>query len=276
MTLEITLLVLLAAVLHAGWNAIVRARGDRLGAMARLSLATSALAAPLLPFFPLPNARAWAFLAATLVLHTAYNFFLAKAYEEGELAKVYPIARGTAPLIVTLASAALLGEHLAWTTFAGILLLVASVVSLAWRDPKAATGRPALYAFITSLFIAAYSVVDGMGGRIAQSPHVYVLWLFFLYGYPIAAVTLWRRGAAFLRDRTGWLVSAGGAAMSIAAYWIVIWAMKQAPLGPVSAVRETSVVFAVLISALVLKEPLRGRVYAAALGVAAGVVLLRL
>lgn len=276
MTLEITLLVLLAAALHAGWNALVRADGDRLGAMARLALATSALTTPLLPFFGLPNGRAWMFLAGTLVLHTLYMLFLARAYEEGSLGKVYPLARGTAPLIVTIASVAFLGERLTVTELAGIVLLAAAIISLAWREPDGTKAKPALYALITSLFIAAYTLVDGLGGRAAQSPHVYVLWLFALYGYPLAFITLWRRGAGFLGARAGWPASIGGAAMSIAAYWIVVWAMKRAPLGPVAALRETSVVVAVLISGLLLKEPLTRRVYLAAMAVAAGVALLRL
>src|SRR5262249_43405018 len=121
---------------------MVRAGSDRLGAMARLSLATSALSIPLLPFFPFPSREAWQFLAVTICLHTAYCFFLAKAYEEGELAKVYPIARGTAPAIVTIMSALFLGERLPWTAFLGVGLLVAAILSLAWRDRKAAGGRP--------------------------------------------------------------------------------------------------------------------------------------
>jgi len=276
LTLSITLLVLLAAVLHAGWNALVRAGKDRLGAMARLALATSALTTPLLPFFAFPNARAWMFLGGTLVLHTLYMLFLARAYEEGSLGKVYPLARGTAPLIVTVVSVLFLGERLVLTELAGILILVAAIVSLAWREGDGTKAKPALYALTTSLFIAAYTLVDGLGGRAAQSPHVYVLWLFALYGYPLVAITLWRRGASFLLPSAGWPASIGGATMSIAAYWIVIWAMKSSPLGPVAALREVSVVFAVLISGILLKERLGPRTYVAAMGVAGGIALLRL
>lgn len=276
MTLSITLLVLLAAVLHAGWNALVRSDNDRLGAMARLALATSALSTPLLPFFAFPNVRAWMFLGGTLVLHTGYMLFLARAYEEGSLGKVYPLARGTAPLIVTLVSLLALGESLAVTELAGILVLIAGIISLAWREPDGTKAKPAIYALITSLFIAAYTLVDGLGGRVAQSPHVYVLWLFALYGYPLVLITLWRRGPGFLARSAGWPASAGGAAMSIAAYWIVIWAMKSAPLGPVAALREVSVVFAVLLSGLLMRERLGPRTYAAAIGIAAGIALLRL
>ncbi len=278
MSFTVTALVLLAAVLHAAWNALVRAGDDRLGGIARLALTTSAISVPLLLFFPPPSPRAWAFLGGALVMHTGYWLFLGKAYEAGALAKVYPIARGTAPLIVTIVGASFLGERLAATAFAGIALLIAGIVSLAWRErATAAHAKPAIYALITSLFIAGYTLLDGLGGRTAQSPSDYVVWLFFLNGFPIGAYVLWRRGAAFLRPgRRAWPASIAGAVMSFAAYWIVIWAMKSAPLGPVAALRETSVVFAVVISGLVLKEALTARVYVAAIAVVAGIALLRL
>lgn len=278
MSLNVTLLVLLAAVLHAGWNAMVRQGADRLGGMARLALATSALSVPLLPFFEFPSVAAWGYLGFTLVLHTFYMLFLARAYNEGALGQVYPLARGTAPLIVTVIGYFFLGEHLSLRTLAAIAVIGLAILGLAWRNSseRIAGAKPVLYALITSLFIAAYTLVDGMGGRVAQSPHVYVLWLFFLYGYPILAITLWRQGPAFLRAPKPWLISFAGAAMSIAAYWIVIWAMKHAPVGPVAALRETSVVIAVLISAVVLKEALTLRIYVAAVAVALGIALLRL
>jgi drug/metabolite transporter (DMT)-like permease len=277
LTLGVTLLVLLAAVLHAAWNALVRREADRLGGMARLALATSALSAPLLPFFDFPSASAWPFLGVTLILHTFYMLFLAKAYDEGALGEVYPLARGTAPLLVALVSYFVLGERLSPLALLAIAIMGGAIISLAWRGPPTVKveGRPALYALITSLFIAAYTLVDGMGGRAAQSPHVYVVWLFFLYGYPILLITLWRRGPQFLRERRAWLNSGLGAAMSIGAYWIVIWAMKSAPLGPVAALRETSVIFAVLISAVILKEALTPRIYAAAVALVIGIGLLR-
>jgi drug/metabolite transporter (DMT)-like permease len=278
LTLGVTLLVLLAAVLHAAWNALVRRDADRLGAMARLALATSVLSAPLLPFFSFPSASAWPFLCVTLILHTFYMLFLAKAYEEGALGEVYPLARGAAPVLVAIVSYVFLGEHLSPIALAGVALMAGAITSLAWRGSASVKvqGRPALYALITSLFIAAYTLVDGMGGRAAQSPHVYVVWLFFLYGYPILLIALWRRGPSFLMQGRAWIGSSLGAAMSIAAYWIVIWAMKSAPLGPVSALRETSVIFAVVISGLILKEALTARVYAAAVAVVIGICLLRL
>ena len=278
MSLSLTLLVLLAAVLHAVWNAFVRADTDRLGAIARLALATSAITVLIVPFFAFPSRRAWVFLGATLVLHTAYNFFLAKAYEQGALGKVYPLARGTAPLIVALVSTLFLGEALPPTALAGSVLLAVAIISIAWQTAHGAASKQSVgYALLTSIFIAAYTLVDGLGGRAAQSPHVYVLWLFFLYGYPIAAIVLWRRGAAFLRaGRQIWAISFAGGAMSMAAYWIIIWAMKHAALGPVAALRETSVIIAVLISGLVMKEALSIRVFIAAAGVVLGIALLRL
>lgn len=234
---------------------------------------------PLLPFTPLPTWEVWKIILLSLALHTGYKVFLVKAYTHGDMGQVYPLARGTAPALVTLAGFLFLGEQLPLTATIGILVIIAGIVSLAWRRKnvgRPGSGRAIFYALGTALFIAAYTINDGLGGRTAPSPNDYVIWLFALDGISIVAIALWRRGPALLRPQRGWAYGAAGGLASIVAYWVVIWAMSLAPLGPVAALRETSVVFGALISGLVLKEGLGWRAVAAAATVAAGVILLKL
>ena len=280
MSASVTFLVLFAALLHACWNAMVKSTGDRLVMMAWIAGATSVIALPLAFFVDPPSWEVLQILGPAVCIHTAYMLLLTRAYEHGDFGQVYPLARGLAPAIVTMAGLAM-GEALAPHAMLAIGLIIAGIVSLAWRrrpdgDAEPRDLRGITYALGTGLAIASYSVLDGVGGRTAATPQAYTVWLFLLHGFPIALIALYRRGPAKLfASRNVALAGIGGAAMSMLAYGIVIWAMKSAPLGPVSALRETSVVFAALISGLVLKEGLGPRALIAACVVAAGVVLLR-
>lgn len=265
--------------MHASWNALVQSAGDRLVSLASMQMAAAVLMAPLVFFVPLPGPEIWALLALTLFLHTAYKLFLIRAYAHGGLGHVYPVARGGAPLLVAGASFVLLGETMEPASLAGMLLVVAGILSLTFKrngstpDEKRAT----IYALITALFIAGYTTVDGIGARMAASPHIFVIWLFVLDGLVFGSVALWRRGFhAGWTDRALVTRAAMGAVLQIGAYWVVLWAMTKAPLGLVSALRETSVVFAALISSAILKERLGPIALFAAIIVAAGVVLIRL
>ncbi|MEQ9797222.1 DMT family transporter, partial [Parvibaculum sp.] len=184
-----------------------------------------------------------------------------------------------APAIVTLVGAIWLKEILPTAAFVGVGLIALGIVSLAFRRTNGAglpnDPRALAYAFGTSLFIAAYTLNDGLGGRFAESPHIYVIWLFAGDGLIFFLLVLWRRGRAFLKPQRAMAYGFAGGVMSVIAYWLVIWAMTLAPLGPVAALRETSVVFAALISGLILKEGLGPRAVAAACVVAAGVILLK-
>jgi drug/metabolite transporter (DMT)-like permease len=262
------------------WNALVKSNADRLSMMAFVAGSGSLMTWPLLPFTPLPSFEVWKIILLSLALHTGYKIFLVKAYQHGDFGQVYPLARGFAPVIVTLAGFVFLGETLPLLATLGIVLIVAGIVSLAWRSRNGEAdnshGHAIFYAVGTSLFIASYTLNDGLGGRVAITPSDYVIWLFALDGFSIVAIALWRRGFALLRPQKAWLYGAGGGAASVVAYWLVIWAMSVTPLGPVAALRETSVVFGALISGLVLKEGLGWRAVIAAATVAAGVVLLKL
>ncbi len=248
--------------------------------MAFVAGSGSLMMLPLLPFTPVPSWDVWKIIFISLALHTGYKVFLIKAYQHGDFGQVYPLARGFAPAIVTLVGFLFLKEDLPITATIGIVLILAGVVSLAWRSKngtQAPTNPHAIfYALGTSLFIASYTLNDGLGGRTAPTATDYVIWLFALDGVSIVLIALWRRGPVLLRPQRKWLHGAVGGAASTAAYWIVIWAMSVTPLGPVAALRETSVVFGALISGFILKEGLGWRAVIAAATVAAGVVLLKM
>ncbi len=272
-------LVLLAAVLHATWNAFVKAGADRL-AVLTLAMAVPAVPCALaLPFVPVPAPAAWPYIAVSIAVHSSYYACLLYAYRHGDLSQVYPVARGTAPLLVALGAWAAAGEALSWQEAAGVLIVCAGIMSLAWsRGSLGPDGqfKAVGFALLTSLNIGLYSVIDGLGVRGAGTAIGYILWLFALEGLPLFAFTLWRRRgqirAAFGPNLKPGI---GGALISSLAYGIVIWAMSLGPMAHVVALRETSVIMAAAIGALVLKEPFGGRRIAAAAVVAAGAVLLQ-
>ena len=280
MSLTVTLAVLASALLHASWNALVKTGADRLMMMGWIAAATGLVALPFLYVMPVPPADVWKILVLSFALHAGYKLFLVQGYRYGDFGQVYPLSRGLAPAIVTIVGALWLGEILPPLAFVGVGLIALGIVSLAFRRTNGAglpnDPRALAYAFGTSLFIAAYTLNDGLGGRIAESPHIYVIWLFAGDGLIFFLIVLARRGRAFLKPQRAMAYGFAGGVMSVVAYWLVIWAMTFAPLGPVAALRETSVVFAALISGLLMKEGLGWRAVAAACVVAAGVIMLKM
>jgi drug/metabolite transporter (DMT)-like permease len=278
LTLPITLAVLFGALLHASWNAIVKRGGDPLADMALLTLGASVLAAPLLLIAPAPAAASWPFLAASNLIHVGYYATLVGTYRHVALSIGYPLMRGSAPLLVTLAGVALFGEHPTPAMAAGIVLICLGVASLALAHRgHAATSLGALrWPLANACLIAAYTLVDAAGARASGAPLGYVLWMFFLEGLPFALFVLWRRGASFLDLAAArWRIALAGGACSALSYGIAVWAMTKAPVGAVSALRETSVVFALAIGALLLNERLSLRAAAGVAAVLAGAISLR-
>ncbi len=281
MTLDIGVvaLVLLAAVLHATWNAFVKAGADRLAVLTLAVAAPAPLCALALPFVPLPEVASWPYLGASVVLHTFYFACLLFAYRHGDLSQVYPIARGSAPVLVAVGAWALAGEQLEPAEMAGVLIVSAGIMSLAWRRGHLAgdgEARAVGFALLTALTIGLYSVADGLGVRASGAAIGYILWMFALEGLPFLAFTLWvRRGRIRASFAPSLKAGIGGALISSLAYGIVVWAMSVAPMAHVVALRETSVIMAAAIGALVLKEPFGGRRIAAAVVVAGGAVLLQ-
>ena len=274
MTLPIAAIVLFAALLHASWNALLKGSSDRLWSMTIMGVATSIACAVLLPLLPMPHRAGWPYLVGSAVLHIGYNLFLIRAYRSGEFGSAYPIARGSSPLLVTLGAALAAGETPSAFTIAGILMISGGIISLAFRGRRLPeTGI--LYALGTGLFIAAYSVTDGIGGRLSDSPVAYTLWMSLLSDLTaIPVYWLRRRDGRLWRGARATGLAALGGVVSLLAYGIVIFAMTRAPMGSVSALRETSVLFAVLLGRLFFAESLTPRRIVSALVIAAGTLCL--
>lgn len=274
-------LVLAAAVMHATWNAVVKAGGDRL-ARAALAMATpSVLALIALPFLPpLDWAAAWPWLVTSIIVHCLYYTGLLNAYRYGDLSQVYPIARGSAPALAALGAWIFIGESLTWLEALALALLSAGLVALAYRPAHKRgehEGRAVLFALATGLTIAVYSISDGLGARSTPSPFSYIAWLFALEALPLLFFTLWRRRGRLRESFKGaWGPGIGGGVIAGAAYGIVMWAMTVAPIAHVVALRETSVLFAALIGTRILSEPFGRQRIAAALVIVTGAVALQL
>lgn len=271
--------VLFAALLHAGWNAVVKLGLDRFSSILVLALFQSAIAAVLLPFFPWPAESAWPWLLAGSLLHTGYKLFLIRAYRHGELSQVYPLARGAAPMLVALAGAVLLGERLGLAGMAAILAIIAGILMMAFAGGETLRlSRTALaWALGTACFTAAYTLVDGFGARLSGTAAGFSLWLFLIDGLFMIAVALATRGpAAFAALRFAWRGGLAAGAMSLGSYWIAIWAFTEAPLALVAALRETSILFALLIGLVFLRERIDPARWAAAGLIVAGILLMRI
>lgn len=270
--------VLLAAALHAVWNALVKGGADKAAAMGAVILGQGAAGAALLPFATLPGVESWPWLLAGVALHLGYQLFLIQSYRFGDLTQVYPIARGVAPLLVAGASALLLGVRFSQVELLALAMISVGIasISLVRRGDGVLQGKAAMLALVTGVFIAAYSIVDGQGARIAGTALGFYGTLSALNALAFAGIVrlarpgLLTRAAALRRH----LVLGGGA--SFTAYVLVVWAFTQAPIALVTALRETSIVFALLIGVFVLRERLNlARVLSTAITLS-GAILLRL
>lgn len=271
--------VLAAALMHAGWNAMVRVGGDRFSSILLLSMTQSGLALLLLPFTPLPAPAAWPWVAGASVLHTGYKLFLIRAYEHGDLTQVYPLARGSAPPLVALGGVLLFGEHLKPTGWLAVGLIAGGVGLMAFRGGAAGrlSGKALAYALGTAAFVASYTLADGQGARIAQSSMAFAMWMFVGDGLSMLAYAVATRGQrALLAVMPEWRTGLPAGTLSLGSYWIALWAFTRAPVALVAALRETSVLFALLIGVLLLKEHAGRWRIAAGLLIGAGVVAMRL
>ncbi len=273
-------LVLLAALCHASWNALVKSGADRLVMMNYTIGVSSVLSLFLAPFVPLPNAAAWPFLIGSTLIHLAYYAALIFAYRHGDLSQVYPIARGSAPVIVAGGAWLAAGEALNGAELAGVLIVSGGIISLAWRGRGGLRPDGELkaigFALLTACTIGSYSLVDGLGVRRSGNAASYIIWLFIFEIIPLFAFTWWRRRGRLIADfAPHFKVGLVGGVIAGTAYAIAIWAFSQGPMAHVVALRETSVIMAAIIGALILKERFGPRRIAAAAVVAAGAVLLQ-
>ena len=253
------LMVLGAAVVHASWNALVKSSDDRVGLIKVMFLSQFAFSLSLVPFVTLPARESWPYLCTSAVLGAGSMLFLNWAYRVGDLSHVYPFARGIAPLIVAIVSVAFLDEKISYAGKIAVVLIALGIASLALtrgaaglRDP-----RPIFLSFIAGGFVGAYTITDALGARSAGSPNGYMVWVTLLYAILVAGCfQVVQRGRqpriAAPTSRIG--VVAG--LMSYGSSWLVIWALTLAPMALVSALRETSIVFAVIIGVVFLQERL--------------------
>ena len=274
MSFHIISLVLFAALLHASWNALLRGGADRLWSMTVMCLAVAIASAVIALFLAPPAEASWRYAVLSAVLHVGYNLFLVRSYAVGDLGQTYPISRGSSPILITVAASVFAGESVSLAALSGIALVSGGIISLAFKGRRLAV--PSLpYALGTGCFIAAYSVTDGIGVRLSGAPMAYTVWMCALWGVLMPAVYIGMRGAGSLfTRRPGFMTAFGGGLVSLLAYGIIIYAMSGAPMGAVSALRETSVLFAALIGYFFLGETLTVRKMLACAVIAIGTIII--
>ena len=278
MSYTVLLAVLLAALLHAGWNAGIKTGASKMTAMLILSLGDGAIGLIVALSRPFPEANIWPWIIASGLIRTAYQLFLTFAYEQGDLSRVYPIARGGAPLIVLAVGGFFLADVISLAQTLGIVMLGFGILMMARGVFTSGESRRLLpFAIGSAIATASYSMVDGTGARLMGDPIAFVGWALFITSFFFAPMALITRGTVILRANPRvWLTGALGAAASYLAYSIVVWAMTQAPIALVTALRETSILFAVGLGWLFFGERMdRGKAVAAVL-IVAGVMVTRL
>lgn len=278
MTPFVLLAVLGSALLHALWNSLVKTGTSRMGAMVILSLCEVPIGLAVALFRPLPALEVLPWVAASGLVHFFYKFFLAQAYHHGDLSRVYPIARGGAPLIVVLLSGLILTDVITPAEFLGITVLGLGILTMAQGALAQGENRRLIpFALGSAVATAAYTLIDGQGARISGDAVAYVAWVFVVDGLGFAAIMLaWKGYGIVPRAAKPWATGALAGVASYGAYAISVWAMTVAPIALVAALRETSILFAVLIGWLIFGEAMTRGKALAALVIVAGVMITRL
>lgn len=274
----VVLLVLLSALMHAGWNAFLHLSGDRLWLLGMMSIPYVVVSAIGVTVLPAPAPASWPYIAASVVLEFAYCVTLIRAYRSGDFGQIYPIARGLSPMLVFVGALVFAHEALEPLAAAGVALVSVGIMSLAFRRGMRFSGESVPYALLTGFFIATYSVVDGLGARLAGNGISYIMWVYLLWNIP-QFVMVWRlRGGMqqMFASKPAALKGMMAGVIALSAYCLVIEAFRYLPIATVSALRELSSIFAVLIGWLFMKEKLTARRVIACALVTCGAVLIRL
>ncbi|MCX2732756.1 EamA family transporter [Saccharopolyspora sp. NFXS83] len=275
---DVVVAVLGAALLHAAWNAIAHGMSDRLAGFTLIALSYTAICGVAVVFTGPPPAAAWPLILASAGVHVVYQVALMLSYRLGQFSQVYPLARGTAPWVVTVLSYAVLQQGVSGWELAGVLVISAGLTGLVFIGGRPTKRQlPALVAaFGTGLMIATYTVIDGVGVH-RTDVLTYAAWMFLLQGVAVALLALAVRGRALPSQlRATPVQGLAGGTLSLIAYGIVLWAQTRGALAPIAALRETSIIFGALIGAIFFRESLgRGRTLAGAV-VLAGIVLINL
>ena len=277
MEFHVFVAVLFAAVLHAGWNAVIRRGGDRFQGMLLLTATQGVMAIAMAALVPLPNGIVWVWVLGSGLVHTMYKLFLAAAYQHGDLSRVYPIARGAAPMIVVIVGFYVLADTIETKEYVGIGLIGVGVMMMARGVFSSGESRRLLpLALGSAVCTAGYSILDGLGARVAMDATMFTAWLFIFDAMFFSMYSLISRGTVvFKASPRAWSIGAFAGVLSLATYWIAVWAMTVAPIALVAAVRETSVLFAVIIGIVVLKEKASVGKVLAALVIVIGIVIIR-
>ena len=280
MTLALFSLVLASAAMHATWNALIKTRSDRFASISLTTLGASIVVLPILPFVDFPSIEVWIWIAASVIIHAGYRLFLVKTYDVGDFAQSYPLARGIAPLITTVGAIIFIGEIPEGLTVLGIVVLSFGALLMSLRgssDLSKFNRRAVGFALLTSMLIAGYTLTDGYGVRLANTASSYAAWLFFCDGLCSIAIGFLYRGRGLLTVLASeWKTSLLTGGLLAGSYWIIMWAMTKAPIASIAALRETSILFAMLISVLVLGERVTPWRVLATVFIVGGVVILRL
>jgi len=278
MSPSVALAVLFAALLHASWNALLKSGDDTLLDTAAIVIGGGVVAVPFVFFVPAPAPESWPYIAASASIHIAYYLLMVNAYRTGDLSLVYPLMRGTAPMITAVLGIGLLQEWPGPVSWLGIGLISLGVFALALRTVDHAPSSAAIaFALANAAVIAAYTIVDGRGARLAGNAWSYICWLFVVDGLPFTLLVAYLRRGTFVTAmyERRWRGLVGGG-LSAAAYAISVWAMTKAPVALVASLRETSVLFAALIGTRVLREHLTARRWAGAFAIVLGALALKL
>jgi drug/metabolite transporter (DMT)-like permease len=276
MPLTVFAIVVSAALLHASWNAIVKSAGDKFLTTIMVTASASGLSAAVLLFLAAPAAASWPYVAASVVLQIIYFLLVARTYQIADMSQTYPLMRGTAPLIVALVSVFQMGEVLSPMAWAGIAGICFGIFSMALGN-KIKDRKGVYLALLNALVIAGYTLIDGTGVRKSGAPAAYTLWIFLLTGLPLCVWGVSAGRSRFLPYfRRYWRLGLAGGVGTTASYGLALWAMTVAPVAIVAALRETSILFGIVIAGFVLKEHIGPRRLISACIIACGAAILRL
>ncbi|MDR0252121.1 MAG: DMT family transporter [Brucellaceae bacterium] len=278
----VVLVVLFGALLHASWNVIVKSGSDKYLGAVMVSGASGLLVLLFIPFVPLPLSASWPYILTSTVFQVIYMFLVAAAYSNGDMSLAYPLMRGTPPLLVAMVSGPLIGEVLGGMQWLAVGLISGGVLVMALGRSRVIvsgqnTSRTVLIALVNALFIAGYTLVDGVGVRISGNTVSYVLWAFLCNAIPVVIWGIWKyRGQLITQIRQrGHLAMIGGAG-TLGSYGLALWAMTMAPVAMVAALRETSILFGVILSLILLHEQISLKRLCGAVLIVGGTILMRL
>lgn len=278
MTTAAMIAVLFGALLHAGWNAMIRRSDAQATDVVLVVCGAALIALAVIPLLPLPAPASWPHLLASGLIHVAYFLLVAASYRHGELSLAYPVMRGTAPLLSAVGATLLLSERLTITGWLAVMTICGGILLIAadaWKR-NAFSIRAGTYAIGTACTIVVYTLVDGAGARLSGDAAAYTAWVFVLTALPLTTIFLARDRHGFVhRCRQHWRTGFAGGACTLGAYALALWAMTQAPVALVAALRETSVVFGALIAAFLLKERVTPLRWTATAIVASGAAAIR-